>query len=63
MPIFKVRIDAPATWFVEIEAEDEDEADVKTRELLGDSTAPGHLPTWEVDLGEAEWSFDEGREV
>ncbi len=62
MATFRVRIDAPATWFVEIEAEDEDEADVKTRELLGDSTAPEHLPNWEVDLGEAEWSFDEGRE-
>jgi len=63
MATFTVRIDAPATWYVEIEAEDEDEADVKTRELLGDSTAPGHLPNWEVDLGEAEWSFDEGVEV
>ncbi len=62
MPTFKVRIDAPATWFVEIEAGDEDEANVKTRELLGDSRSPGHLPTWEVDLGEAEWLINQGGE-
>jgi len=61
MTRFTVRIDAPATWTVEVEAEDEEEVDIKMRELVG--SFAGNPSGLVVDWDEAEWSMDEGVEV
>ena len=58
MPRFTVRIDVPATWTIEVEAEDEEVVDIKMRELVG--TIAGNPGGLVVDWDEAEWSMDEG---
>ncbi len=61
MPRFTVRIEAPATWTVEVEAEDEEEVDIKMQKLVG--SVAGNPSGLVVDWDEAEWSMDEGVEV
>jgi hypothetical protein len=57
MARYLVRIDAPATWVVEVHAEDEDAADIAARELVGSVAGnPGGLV---VDWDEANWSMEE----
>lgn len=60
MAKFTIRIEAPATWVVEVEAEDEEEADIAVRELLGDAINNKKPMAWEIDFGASEWSMDEG---
>lgn len=57
MARFTVRIDVPATWNIEVEAEDEEVVDIKVRELVG--TLAGNPGGLVVDWDEAEWSMDE----
>ena len=59
MARYLVRIEAPATWTIEIHAEDEDEANTKLRELVGDSMGAGEQPVWVVDWDEVDWTLDE----
>jgi hypothetical protein len=54
---YLVRIDAPATWTIEVHAEDEEEADIATREALG--VLVGTPSGLEIDLDAAEWSMEE----
>jgi hypothetical protein len=61
MPRFTVRIEAPATWTVEVEAEDEEEVDIKMQKLV--ESVAGNPSGLVVDWDEAEWSMDEGVEV
>jgi len=57
MTRYLVRIEAPATWTVEIHAEDEDEANIAARELVGgEAGSPGPAV---VDWAEADWTLDE----
>ena len=57
MTRYLVRIDAPATWTIEIHAEDEDEANTKLRELVwAEAGSPGPAV---VDWAEADWTLDE----
>lgn len=57
MARFLVRVEVPATWTIEVEAEDEDGAGVAVRELVGGvAGTPGGLV---VDWAEADWTLPE----
>lgn len=57
MARYLVCINAPATWTVEIHAEDEDAANIAARELVGGvAGSPGPAV---VDWEEADWTLDE----
>ena len=57
MARYLVRVEVPATWTIEIQAEDEDAANIAARELVGgEAGSPGPAV---VDWSEAEWTLDE----
>lgn len=66
MPRYLVRVEVPATWVVEVHAEDEDEASIAVREIVGDvAGTPGtgelvdEFGTLVIDWGEADWTLPE----
>ena len=65
MTRYLVRVEVPATWTIEIHAEDEDAANIAARELLGEVVNhPSGLVVGSpggpvIDWTEGEWTLEE----